>query len=365
MSRSGRHVVESDRTDAPKCPKMTPVRFIETHDGLSLAWSRTGKGPPLVKAAAWLTHLEYDGESPVWSHWVRFLEGHFDYLRYDERGCGMSDRKTGALDLRSWTDDLERIIAAANIPKPFVLLAMSQGTGAAVEYAARHPDDVSHLILCGGYARGVNHRNNPEAAKFYAAITDVFRMGWDSSNPAFREVFTKRFIPDGNPEKIQWFNDLCGRATSPEIGAELLGARANMDASEALKNVQCPTLVIHAKGDNIAPLDEARFLARSIPKAELVVLPSNNHILQEQEPAWDMFCRHVLEFAGVSEPETSAPLTPREREVLNGICAAKSNKQIARDLGVSDKTVRNQITGIFAKLGVSTRQEAILKMQSP
>ena len=138
-----------------------------------------------------------------------------------------------------------------------------------------------------------------------------------------------------------------------------------MDATQALNKVKCPTLVIHAKGDNVAPLDEARLLARSIPKAELVVLPSNNHILQEQEPAWDTFCTQVLAFVGASTPETSTPLTPRERQVLAGICAAKSNKQIARDLGVSDKTVRNQITGIFAKLGVSTRQEAILKMQHP
>lgn len=365
MSQSDDGAAESDRTDAPKPENMTPVRFIQTHDGLSLAWSRTGKGPPLVKAAAWLTHLEYDAESPVWSHWVRFLEGHFDYLRYDERGCGMSDRKTGALELSSWTNDLERVVDAAGMEKPFVLLAMSQGAGAALEYAAKHPEHVSHLILCGGYARGVTHRGNPEAAKFYAAITDVFRMGWDSSNPAFREVFTKRFLPDGNSEKVQWFNDLCVRATTPDIGAELLRLRGDMDATEALKDVQCPTLVIHAKGDNVVPLDEARFLARSIPGAELVLLPSNNHILQEDEPAWEAFCAQVLDFIGAAAPKATASLTPREREVLKGICAAKSNKEIARDLGVSDKTVRNQITGIFAKLGVSSRQEAILKMQNP
>ena len=352
-----------DRTYDPTRQNMTPVRFIQTHDGLSLAWSRTGKGLPLVKAAAWLTHLEYDAESPVWSHWVEFLESHFDYLRYDERGCGMSDRKTGALDLSSWTNDLDRVVEAAAMPKPFVLLAMSQGTGAAVEYAAKYPENVSHLILCGGYARGVNHRNNPEAAKLYAAITDVFRMGWASSNSAFREVFTKRFLPDGDPKKLQWFNDLCGRTTTPDIGAELLRARGDMDASAALPMVRCPTLVIHAKGDNIAPLGEARFLASSIPGAELIVLQSNNHILQEGEPAWDDFRAHVLDFIGESAAQEVSALTPREREVLNGICAAKSNKEIARDLGVSDKTVRNQVTSIFAKLGVATRQEAILKMQ--
>lgn len=275
----------------------------------------------------------------------------------------MSDRKTGTLSLSSWTDDLERVIDAADPPRPFVLLAMSQGTGAAVEYAAKHPENVSHLILCGGYARGVNHRDNPEAEAFYAAIVEIFRMGWDSSNAAFREVFTKRFVPSGGAEAIGWFNELCKRVTTPEVGAELLRARGNMNATAALGKVQCPTLIFHAEGDQVSPLDEGRYLARSIPNAQLVVLPSENHILQETEPAWDAFCAQLLDFVGASTSEASWRLTPREREVLDGICNAKSNKEIARDLGVSDKTVRNQITGIFAKLGVATRQEAILKVR--
>ena len=169
---------------------MRPVRFVETHDGLSLAWTRGGSGMRLVKAAAWLSHLEYDLESPIWAHWVEFLEGHFDYLRYDERGCGLSDRKTGTLSVDAWTSDLGRVVDAAEFSEPFVLLAMSQGTGAAVSYAAQNPDRVSHLIICGGYARGVHHRADPDAARFYDAITDVFKMGMASSNEAFREVFT-------------------------------------------------------------------------------------------------------------------------------------------------------------------------------
>ena len=341
--------------------KMRPVKFIETHDGLSLAWSRSGSGLPLVKAAAWLTHLEYDSESPVWSHWTEFFEGNFDFVRYDERGCGLSDRKTGALDLNSWTNDLERVVDASDIQKPFILMAMSQGTGAAVEYAAKHPESVSHLILCGGYARGVNHRNNSKAAELYSAATEVFRMGWDSPNSAFKEVMTKRFIPDSHPDALQWFNDLCQRTTSPEIGAELMRSRADMNAAHALEKITCPTMILHAEGDNVAPVDEARFLARNITNAELVMLPSNNHILQSDEPAWDIFCENVMRFVGNMTNKVADNLTPREREILTGICAAKSNKEIARDLGVSDKTVRNMLTNIFAKLEVSSRQEAILK----
>ena len=342
---------------------MRPVRFTETHDGLSLAWTRSGSGLPLVKASAWLTHLEYDAQSPIWAHWLGFFEGNFDYLRYDERGCGLSDRKTGTMNEESWIDDLERVVKAADLPKPFVLMAMSQGTGAAVGYAARHPEDVSHLIILGGYSRGVYKRDNPQAADFYTAITNVFRLGFDSGNTAFREVFTKRFIPNGSAEKIGWFNELCQRATTPEIGAQLLQARGNMDVSHLLDQVQCPTLIVHGENDQVAPIDEGRLMARRIPNAELVVLDTENHILHPEEPAWAQFCEAVLNCVGASAPETDLGLTPREAEILDAVCAAKSNHQIARDLGVSDKTVRNQLTRIFAKLGVTTRQEAILKMQ--
>lgn len=341
---------------------MQPVRFVSTHDDLSLAWSRTGEGVPLVKASAWLTHLEYDAESPVWSHWVSFLESQFDYLRYDERGCGMSDRATGALDLDSWADDLARVIDAAKMTKPFVLLAMSQGTGAAVRYAVENPDHVSHLVLIGAYSRGPYHRNDPSNAKLYRAVVDIFGAGFDQENPAFREVFTKRFLPDGDPEKIAWFNELCRRSTDASTGAQLLEARGHMDVSAWLKDVRCPTLVLHARDDGVSPLSEGRYLAQQIPGADFHILNSRNHILQAEEPAWAEAQNAILQFVGAGQVSESFGLTAREATILGEICSAKSNKDIARSLDVSEKTVRNHATRIFAKLGVSSRQEAILKM---
>ncbi|MEM9426905.1 MAG: alpha/beta fold hydrolase [Pseudomonadota bacterium] len=344
---------------------MRPVHFATTHDGLSLAWSRSGTGPSLVKAANWLTHLEYDFGSPVWSHWAAFFETNFDYVRYDERGCGLSDRATGQLDLDSWTDDLTRIVEAAAPPKPFVLFAMSQGTGAAVRYAARYPEHVSHLIVIGGYARGAYCRGDDKGAALYRAMVDVFRAGFDESNPAFREVFTKRFVPKEDPEKIAWFNDLCRRATNADVGAQLIDARGWMDASDALSKVNCPTLVLHARDDGVAPLSEGRYLAQHIPGATFQVLDSQNHILQACEPAWDAACQAMLDFVGRQQETEDYGLTPREQAILAEIANAKSNKDIARVLNVSEKTVRNHATHIFAKLGVTTRQEAIVKMQQP
>lgn len=342
---------------------MRSVKFVQTHDGKSLAWARSGSGPSLVKAAAWLTHLEYDAESPIWSHWLSFFEENFDYLRYDERGCGLSDRDAGQLDIDTWTDDLVRVIEASGMDEPLSLVAMSQGAGAAVQFAARHPDRVSRMVLIGGYARGAYHWGDPKAAELYRAIIETFRLGFYQDNPAFREVFTKRFLPGGDPEKMQWINELCHRATDAQTGSALMEARGHMNASDCLGDVRCPTLIFHARGDQAVPLHEGRYLAQHIPNAELRILDSENHILQEDEPAAVEAKDAILSFLGAQRPGADAGLTPRESLILSEICAAKSNKDIARTLDVSEKTVRNHATRIFAKLGVSTRQEAILKMQ--
>ena len=144
------------------------IRFVTTDDGLRLAWADAGSGPPLVKAANWLSHLEYDWESPVWRHWTRFFAGTFRYIRYDERGCGMSDAVTGELSLDRWMEDLERVVDASGVSTPFTLLGISQGAPICVGYVVRHPERVARLILYGGYARGVSGgatRRRPASAK--------------------------------------------------------------------------------------------------------------------------------------------------------------------------------------------------------
>ena len=204
------------------------VRYVRTDDGLDLAWAATGRGLPLVKAANWLTHLEYDQESPVWRHWTRFLAGHFRYIRHDERGCGLSDWNTGDLSFPRWLDDLERVVDAAAIDRPFALLGISQGAATAVAYAVRHPQRVSHLILYGGYAVGGNRSDNPARREMYQAVMEVVRLGWGSDNPAFRQLFTSRFAPQGTQAQLDWFNELCRRTTSVENASALLAARGDI-----------------------------------------------------------------------------------------------------------------------------------------
>ena len=338
---------------------MQGVRFAKASDGTALAWRRSGSGPPLVKAATWLTHLDYDRESPIWAHQTAFLETHFDYLRYDERGCGMSDRDIGALGVETWVGDLRAVVEASAVPRPFTLLAMSQGASTALAYAARYPEDVALIVLCGGFVRGADHRGDPQKAALNRAVIEVLRQGFNEGNPAFRDLFMARFVPDGDAERLAWMSELCQRTTTPEAATTLLLARAEVDATACLADVTAPVLIFHAEDDAVVPVSEGHFLARHLSEADFISLPSANHILQADEPAWDIFAREVLARAGLDAP--AEELTPREAEILSLICEAQSNKQIARALDLSEKTVRNHATHIFAKLGVLTRAEAMRK----
>jgi pimeloyl-ACP methyl ester carboxylesterase/DNA-binding CsgD family transcriptional regulator len=339
------------------------VRYVAASDDVRLAWAESGAGITLVKAATWLTHLEYDLDSPVWRHWTAFLSGHFRFVRYDERGCGMSDWDVRDLSLERRVRDLETIVEAAQKADPFVMLGISHGAAVCIAYAVRHPEHVLRMVLCGGFARGALRRGDDEARRMHRAIIDLAGL-WGSDNPAFRQVFTSRFIPEGNDEQLRWFNDLCRKTTSPELAGALLRARADTDVTGLLKDVRTPTLVVHARDDAIAPLSEGRLLASEIPGAQFVELDSRNHVLLEHEPAWARFQDVVLEFTGQRVSPGPDPafeaLSRRERETLALLADGLSNAEIAERLGISEKTVRNHLSHLFDKLGVWSRAQAIV-----
>jgi pimeloyl-ACP methyl ester carboxylesterase/DNA-binding CsgD family transcriptional regulator len=340
------------------------IRYLQTSDGVKLAWAESGTGPPLVKASNWLTHLEYDWESPIWRHWLQFFSDRRRFVRHDERGCGMTDWTTSNLSVDRWVDDLEAVIDAAAIRTPCPLLGISQGAAICVAYAVRHPERVSHLVLYGSYARGTLRRNDPEQERMYRVVSETARVGWAEPNPAFRQVFTSRFIPEATDDQVKWFNDLCRKTTSAAGAAALLHARGMVDVTTLLGQVRTPTLVLHGRGDNVVPTAEGRLMAAGIPGAEFVELDSRNHVLLEHEPAWQRFRDAVSDFLGLAgAPATSpafATLSPREREVLARLTEGLSNAEIAARLGVSEKTVRNHRSHLFDKLGVWTRAQAMV-----
>jgi pimeloyl-ACP methyl ester carboxylesterase/DNA-binding CsgD family transcriptional regulator len=341
------------------------IRYLRTADGIRLAWAAAGAGPVLIKAANWLTHLEYEWESPVWRHWIHFLSEHFRLVRYDERGCGMTDWNVGDLSFDRWVEDLESVVEAAETREPFALLGISQGAAPCIAYAVKHPERVSHLVLYGAYARGVSRREDADAEREYRAITELVRIGWGKDNPAFRQVFTSRFIPEATDEQVEWFNDLCRKTASAENAAKLLETRATLDVTELLGKVRTRTLVLHSRQDGVVPLLEGRILASGIPGAEFVELDSKNHILLENEPAWIRFREGLLEFMGLEgrargEDPAFVSLSTREREILVLITEGLGNADIAERLSISEKTVRNHVSNLFDKLGVWTRAQAIV-----
>jgi pimeloyl-ACP methyl ester carboxylesterase/DNA-binding CsgD family transcriptional regulator len=346
------------------------VRYVTTADGVRLAWAdcdpaahADSGAPAMVKAANWITHLEYDWESPVWRHWVNFLCVHFRLLRYDERGCGLSQQDVANLSADNWLPDLEAVIDAARPSEPFALLGISQGACASIAYAVKHPERVSHLVLYGGYVLGWALRENPDHVREYSALVDFAELAWGRPDPLYRRLFTKRFLPAGSEEQLQWFDALCANTVRPAMAGRLLRSRGEANVVDLLGQVRVPTLVIHARGDLVSPISQGQQLAAGIPGAEFVQVDSPNHILLEGEPAWQRFQETVLDFTGVrarGEDAVFDALAPREREILTRLVSGLTNAEIGRALFISEKTVRNQLTRIFEKLGVSNRAQAIV-----
>jgi len=339
------------------------IRLCTTPDRVRLAYAITGSGPPLVKAANWMSHLEFDVASPVWSHMLCALSEQHTLIRYDERGCGLSDRHVDELSFEAWLRDLETIVDAMGV-EHFPLLGISQGASIAVAYAVAHPERVSHLILYGGYARGRLKRNpGPEMREEAELMIRLAEIGWGQENPAFREFFTMQFIPGGTAEQHRWFNELERVSTSPVNAARFMRIFNDIDVIDRLPLVTCPTLVMHAVRDARVPFDEGRVIASMIPNARFVPLDSDNHLLLETEPAWNRWIEEVRAFLPAPAQSTDPAfgmLTRRERDIVALIAQGRDNAQIAAHLGLCEKTVRNHITSIFSKLEVENRSQAIV-----
>jgi pimeloyl-ACP methyl ester carboxylesterase len=276
------------------------IRFCTAPDGVRIAYASVGSGPVLVKAPNWLTHLEYEWQSPVWRHWWEALARDFRLIRFDQRGSGLSDWQVEDMSFEAWVQDLEAVVDAVGVDR-FDLLGISQGGAAAVEYAVRHPDKVRQMVLYGAYTRGRVARG--ESPQVLDAVMTLMREGWGRDNPAYRQMFTTQFMPDAQAEQMSWFNELQRVSTTGENAARIQFTGSYIDVVDRLKLVSVPTLVIHATGDARVPFDEGRRLASEIPNARLVALDSRNHLTLETEPAWQTLITEVREFLAAGDPE--------------------------------------------------------------
>lgn len=340
------------------------IRFCTTADGVRIAYSITGHGPPLVRAPHWLTHLEYDRRTPIWSYWLDELSRDHSLLRFDQRGCGLSDWDAADISFEGWVRDLEAVVDAAEIER-FAVFGMSQGAAIAIEYAARHPERVTHLLLLGAYARGKLKRNlSAKEVEDAETQLKLVELGWQQEDPSYRQVFASQFMPGASLEQLRAMSELMRISASGENAARIMRGFFSIDIRESAERVRCPTLLLHGRGDVRCPFEEGRFLAALIPGARLIPLETKNHVLLWDEPAWKQFVDEMRAFL----PRDTRPqrnlrftdLSEREVEVLEQIAQGLDNAQIAARLGMAEKTVRNHVTRIFDKIQVENRSQAIV-----
>ena len=275
-------------------PLKQEIHFCQASDGTTLAYSVTGTGPPMVKAANWLNHLEADLTSPLWEHWIRALTTIRSVWRYDERGNGLSDWNA-PLSFDAFVDDLESVVDAAGLDR-FDLLGISQGAAVAIAYSVRHPERVRKMHLWGGYALGWVHRGDPAEIERREAMLELTRQGWAIDNPAYRQLFTSLYLPEASPEQGDYFNEMQRITTSAENAVALQRVFGEIDVSDLLSRVTTPTLVGHSTRDAVVPFESGRALAARIPGARFIAVESPNHLLLETDPGWPKYARVVEEF---------------------------------------------------------------------
>ncbi len=285
-------------TPTPTARRSTPaiqrVQFCTAPDGVRIAYASVGSGPPLVKTANWMNHLEYDWKSPFWRHVADELSDSYTLVRYDQRGNGLSDWNVDEFSLEAFVSDFETVVDACGLER-FPVFGISQGCAVAIEYAARHPERITRLVLHGGYPRGWLHRTEPEQVQRRALLT-LIREGWGNDNPAFRQMFSLLFMPEADADTLQLFNELQLVSCSPDNAARINEANAALDVSDRLGQVQCPTLILHCNRDARIPFDMGREIAAGIPGSRFVALDSPNHLLLQTEPAWQRFLDEVRAF---------------------------------------------------------------------
>ena len=294
---------------APRATLRQEIRFCTSGDRTRIAYSTVGTGPPLAKAANWLSHIEHEWDSPVWTHWIR------------EICAAASPRALGRAGLRTLGLERGRPLARCVGARPGDRRGCRWASSASRSWVSRRaapwrppmrrgiPSASATSCCAAPTARGWRHRADAREIEARTALLNLTRLGWGQNNPAFRQMFTTRFIPDAGAAEMEWFNDLQRVSTSPENAARLMDTFSRLDVRPLLADITVPTIVFHSQHDGVVPFDEGRLLAAGIRGSTFVPLPSRNHLLLEREPAWPIFLRELGRFLGW--PQITPPSDPR------------------------------------------------------
>jgi len=333
------------------------IRFCTTSDGVRIAYATVGSGPPLVYATGWPVHLEVEWQKPFVRRFLEELARGVTLIRYDMRGSGLSDDNVSDFSLEALSRDLEGVIDHLGLDQ-FALMSLGDMAGPiTLTYAAMHPDRVAQLILNSGFLRG---SDLAPAQRRQALVDYVANFGY----PIF-ELLDSHGIEAQQQLDVRQINEV---AASPKVQAEVLRAMFCADVSDLVSQICAPALVLHARGDPLVPFQLGRELATRLPDAEFVPYEGSSAV------PWaisDLLVREIHRFLGVSSQihrtwdagtvpgdVDAANLTPREVEVLALVASGSSSRDIARDLGLSVRTVERHSSNNYSKLGVSSRVQA-------
>jgi DNA-binding NarL/FixJ family response regulator len=340
------------------------IRFCKSRDGTRIAYAVAGDGPTLIWAQHWVHHLEHDAAHPVWKHWFDFLQARNTVVRFDWRGCGLSDRAPRDIGVEPLAEDLEAVAAAVGAGPRGILGLAGAGGAVALRYAARHPERAARLVLHNCHRRGrlAGEVSADELMEAEARLK-VIELGWRKDTPAYEQFFTALHMPDAPAAHMRSYEDLLRKTASVRSAVALLRTFWRADVSAILPQVACPALVSHVRGDCVIPFEEGRSVAAAIPGARFLPLESRNHLLRADEPAWTELANAMERFLGADAQPAARmdELTAREREVLELLAQGLQNKTIGARLGISEATARNHVSAILAKLGVRSRAEAIVR----
>ena len=286
------------------------IGFATSDDGARIAYATSGAGPALLRAPHWMTHLEWDWRSLVFGPKIENFSRRFTFVRYDGRNWGLSDRGVAPATLQVAASDMAAVADAAGLRR-FALLGISGGGAIAIRYAALHPERVSHLVLIGGYARGGLHRGEASVTvEHLEAFGRLVEEGWARDNAAFRQIMTSQMYPGASADEMRSFNDMQRVSCTPHEAASIRRVIADVDATPHLRDVRCPTLVLHNPNDAMVPFEEGRLVASSIAGARLVPFESQNHVPLCSEPAFALVNRLIDEFvlgSGASQADARTP----------------------------------------------------------
>jgi pimeloyl-ACP methyl ester carboxylesterase/DNA-binding CsgD family transcriptional regulator len=348
------------------------IRFCQSRDGTRIAYGVCGSGPPLLFVQYWIHHLKLDWENLIWQPWLGLLSKHHTLVRFDWRGCGLSDREpVDGFSIDRHLEDIEAVATAAGFER-YSLFGMAGGATTAIRYAVEHQHQIERLVLYASQTRGRIVRGmTPGELEEAETRLKIIAIGWPNDTPAFGQFYTSLHIPDAAPEQIRAFDDLVRRTTSPATTVKKLRSYWEADVLEFVSQISCPSLVLHAREDSIIPFHEGRLVASMIPSARFVPLESRNHLLLSTEPAWHQFEDAVTDFllAGhrqrsTRRMQTLDELSARENQVLELVAQGLDNSTIGKALGISERTARNHVSTILSKLGLNSRAQAIVRARN-